>query len=244
MGIPQKNTAALLPTLALVGDVPSSRAMDAAAAAFGDWKAPTNLKGSKTIGTVSEATAPRVVLIDKPGIEAEMELKPQFMAPGYKGSGKLEGMSAIELDRGFSPSLQSKPLVGSQVLVVKADYQGKIDVEKMTDHKTRNGFLWGAATSAYQIEGSPLADGAGPSIWHRFSHTPGRTANGETGDVACDHYTRWADDVRLMGELGLQAYRFSIAWARVLPEGRGRVNQAGLDRGRQPAHPYRLLHQV
>lgn len=92
-----------------------------------------------------------------------------------------------------------------------------------------DGFLWGAATSAYQIEGSPLADGAGPSIWHRFSHTPGRTADGETGDVACDHYRRWPDDVRLMRELGLQAYRFSIAWSRILPAGRGRVNQAGID---------------
>lgn len=90
------------------------------------------------------------------------------------------------------------------------------------------GFLWGAATSAYQIEGSPLADGAGPSIWHRFAHLPGTTANGETGDVACDHYRRSADDVRLMAALGLQAYRFSIAWARVLPEGRGAVNPAGL----------------
>jgi len=91
-----------------------------------------------------------------------------------------------------------------------------------------DGFLWGAATSAYQIEGSPLADGAGPSIWHRFSHTPGRTANGETGDVACDHYRRYAEDVALMRELGLNAYRFSISWSRVLPEGRGRVNPAGL----------------
>jgi beta-glucosidase len=90
------------------------------------------------------------------------------------------------------------------------------------------GFLWGAATSAYQIEGSPLADGAGPSIWHRFSHTPGRTANGETGDAASDHYRRYADDVALMRELGLNAYRFSISWSRVLPEGRGRVNAAGL----------------
>ena len=68
-----------------------------------------------------------------------------------------------------------------------------------------DGFLWGAATSAYQIEGSPLADGAGPSIWQRFSHTPGLTANNETGDVACDHYRRWADDVKLMKELGLNA---------------------------------------
>ena len=91
-----------------------------------------------------------------------------------------------------------------------------------------DGFLWGAATSAYQIEGSPLADGAGPSIWHRFSHTPGRTVNDETGDVACDHYRRYAEDVRLMGDLGLTAYRFSISWSRVLPAGRGRVNENGL----------------
>ncbi|HWJ21964.1 MAG TPA: GH1 family beta-glucosidase [Gemmatimonadaceae bacterium] len=91
-----------------------------------------------------------------------------------------------------------------------------------------DGFLWGAATSAYQIEGSPLADGAGPSIWHRFSHTPGRTVHDETGDVACDHYRRWESDVRLMKELGLTAYRFSISWSRILPDGTGRVNPAGL----------------
>jgi len=91
-----------------------------------------------------------------------------------------------------------------------------------------DGFLWGAATSAYQIEGSPLADGAGPSIWHRFSHSAGRTANGETGDIACDHYRRYVDDVALMRDLGLNAYRFSISWSRVLPDGRGRMNAAGL----------------
>ena len=90
------------------------------------------------------------------------------------------------------------------------------------------GFLWGAATSAYQIEGAPLADGAGVSNWHRFSHTPGRVANGDTGDMACDHYRRMPEDVALMRQLGLQAYRFSVAWSRVLPEGRGRVNAAGL----------------
>src|SRR5918994_6794976 len=85
-------------------------------------------------------------------------------------------------------------------------------------------FLWGAATSAYQVEGSPLADGAGPSIWHRFSHTPGRTAGNETGDAACDHYRRYRDDVALMRELGLAAYRFSVSWSRILPAGTGRVN--------------------
>lgn len=89
-------------------------------------------------------------------------------------------------------------------------------------------FLWGAATSAYQIEGSPLADGAGPNIWHRFSHEPGMTVSGHTGDVACDHYNRYAEDIDLMAQMGLGAYRFSIAWARVLPKGRGRVNAKGL----------------
>lgn len=91
-----------------------------------------------------------------------------------------------------------------------------------------SGFLWGCATSAYQIEGSPLADGAGASNWHRFAHTPGCVREGETGDVACDHYRRWRDDVTLMRSIGARAYRFSIAWSRVLPEGRGRVNPAGL----------------
>ncbi|HEX9564110.1 MAG TPA: GH1 family beta-glucosidase [Gemmatimonadaceae bacterium] len=90
------------------------------------------------------------------------------------------------------------------------------------------GFLWGVATSAYQIEGSPLADGAGPNIWHRFSRLPGRVTDGATGDVACDHYNRYADDLALMDTLGISAYRFSVAWGRVLPEGRGRVNAKGL----------------
>ena len=90
-------------------------------------------------------------------------------------------------------------------------------------------FLWGAAVSAYQVEGSPLADGAGPSIWHRFSHTPGRVRDGETGDVACDFYRRYREDILLMRELGLTAFRFSVSWSRVLPGGRGRVNAKGLD---------------
>jgi beta-glucosidase len=90
-------------------------------------------------------------------------------------------------------------------------------------------FVWGAATAAHQIEGSPLADGAGPSIWTRFSHTPGRMTNGDTGDVACDHYHRFPEDVALMKELGLGAYRFSISWSRILPDGVGRVNERGVD---------------
>lgn len=102
-------------------------------------------------------------------------------------------------------------------------------VRPTSERRFPEGFLWGAATAAHQIEGSPMADGAGPSIWTRFAHTPGMTLNGDTGDVACDHYRRWKDDVKLMRELGLQAYRFSVSWSRILPEGTGRVNQAGLD---------------
>lgn len=100
----------------------------------------------------------------------------------------------------------------------------------MTDARPHfpENFLWGCATSAYQVEGSPLADGAGPSIWQRFVHTPNRVVDGETGDVACDHYRRYETDVDLMRELGLNSYRFSIAWSRVLPVGTGRVNPAGL----------------
>ncbi|MCF6735499.1 GH1 family beta-glucosidase [Blastococcus sp. KM273129] len=91
------------------------------------------------------------------------------------------------------------------------------------------GFFFGAATAAYQIEGAVDVDGRGPSIWDTFSHTPGRTFQGHTGDVAVEHYTRYPEDVALMRELGLSAYRFSVAWPRVLPEGAGRVEQRGLD---------------
>jgi beta-glucosidase len=90
-------------------------------------------------------------------------------------------------------------------------------------------FLWGAATSAYQIEGATLADGRGESIWDRFCRQPGRIADGADGAVACDHYHRWRDDLDVMGSLGLAAYRFSIAWPRVFPQGRGHVNSRGLD---------------
>ena len=90
-------------------------------------------------------------------------------------------------------------------------------------------FTFGVATAAYQIEGAVHEDGRGPSIWDTFSHTPGRVAGGDTGDVACDHYHRYAEDVALMRELGVDSYRFSVAWPRVQPDGSGAVNQAGLD---------------
>jgi beta-glucosidase len=91
------------------------------------------------------------------------------------------------------------------------------------------GFLWGSATAAYQIEGAVAEDGRTPSIWDTFSHTPGRTLDGDTGDVAADHYHRYREDVALMSELGIAAYRFSTSWSRVIPGGSGPVNAKGLD---------------
>ena len=99
----------------------------------------------------------------------------------------------------------------------------------MTIRQFPEGFVWGAATASYQIEGGVNAGGRGRSIWDTFSHTPGKILNDDTGDVACDHYHRWAEDVALLNQLGANAYRFSIAWPRILPQGIGAVNQAGLD---------------
>src|ERR1700719_5189124 len=91
------------------------------------------------------------------------------------------------------------------------------------------GFTWGAATAAYQIEGATDVDGRGPSVWDTFSHTPGKVRGGDTGDIACDSYRRYPEDADLLRSLGLDNYRFSISWPRVLPDGGGQVNQAGLD---------------
>jgi beta-glucosidase len=90
-------------------------------------------------------------------------------------------------------------------------------------------FSWGTATASYQVEGAWQEDGKGESIWDRFSHTPGKISTGDTGDVACDQYHRYKEDVALMKELGLRGYRFSISWPRIFPNGKGEVNQAGLD---------------
>ena len=91
------------------------------------------------------------------------------------------------------------------------------------------GFTWGASTAAYQIEGAADADGKGPSVWDTFSHTPGKVHGGDTGDIACDSYHRYREDVALIASLGLSSYRFSISWPRVQPGGRGAANQRGLD---------------
>ncbi|MGA4670247.1 GH1 family beta-glucosidase [Propionibacteriaceae bacterium Y1923] len=99
----------------------------------------------------------------------------------------------------------------------------------LTGARLPEGFVVGTATASYQIEGAVHEDGRGPSIWDTFSHTPGKTLNGDTGDVACDHYHRLDEDLDLMASYGLDAYRFSIAWPRIVPGGTGAVNQAGID---------------
>ena len=101
--------------------------------------------------------------------------------------------------------------------------------ENTTVIKFPQGFTWGTATAAYQIEGAASADGRTPSIWDTYSHTPGRVRNGDTGDVATDHYHRWREDVAIMADLGVSAYRFSLSWPRVQPTGRGPAVEKGLD---------------
>src|SRR5947209_6410740 len=91
------------------------------------------------------------------------------------------------------------------------------------------GFLWGSATASYQVEGAVHEDGRGTSIWDTFSHTKGKTFNGETGDVADDSYHRYPEDIALMKSLGLKACRFSVAWPRIFPNGTGQPNQKGID---------------
>src|SRR5215469_1527604 len=92
-----------------------------------------------------------------------------------------------------------------------------------------SGFLWGAASAAYQVEGAAAEDGRGASIWDVFARLPGKIANGETGEIACDQYHRLEADLDLIASLNLKAYRFSVSWPRVAPAGRGAVNSAGLD---------------
>ena len=90
-------------------------------------------------------------------------------------------------------------------------------------------FVWGTATASYQIEGAVAEDGRGPSIWDVFCKKPGATFEGDSGDVACDHYHRYIEDVALLKELGVKSYRLSLSWTRLLPDGRGRVNEKGFD---------------
>lgn len=110
--------------------------------------------------------------------------------------------------------------------------QNEVLDPRVTDDETTGGlprdFVWGVSTASYQIEGATQEDGRGPSVWDTYCKVPGHIANGDTGDVACDHYHRYAEDIALMHRLGIQSYRFSVAWPRVLPQGSGAPNEAGL----------------
>jgi len=132
-----------------------------------------------------------------------------------------EPTNMSEHRRGVSPEERSE----------YSDERSREEPTNLSEHRLQfpPGFVWGAATAAYQIEGAVRADGRLPSIWDVFCQTPGKVAGGDTGDVACDHYHRMPADLDLMAELGLPAYRFSVSWPRVVPGGHGPVNQAGLD---------------
>jgi len=99
----------------------------------------------------------------------------------------------------------------------------------MTQLSFPKDFVWGAATASYQIEGAWDEDGKGESVWDRFSHQPYRILNADTGDVACDHYHHLSEDIDLIKDLGLQSYRFSISWPRIIPQGTGQIEPRGLD---------------
>ncbi|PXA87126.1 beta-glucosidase [Nostoc sp. 3335mG] len=120
-------------------------------------------------------------------------------------------------------SLAAPLPLGAQVTAAAAPQPAGADLSFPKD------FLWGCATASYQIEGAVHEDGRGETIWDVFSHTPGKTANGDTGDVACDSYHRYREDIQLLKALGVKTYRMSIAWSRIFPEGRGKPNAKGLD---------------
>jgi beta-glucosidase len=120
-------------------------------------------------------------------------------------------------------------LLGAGVVGCAGQRANRMETDKSTPIRFPKGFLWGAATASYQIEGGWNEDGKGESIWDRFAHTPGKIKNGDTGDVACDSYHRWREDIALLQALNLRSYRFSIAWPRIQPRGAGEVNQKGID---------------
>jgi beta-glucosidase len=131
--------------------------------------------------------------------------------------------------RTFARLFGSAALAPAALTNLATSASGQIAQSTATPRSFPKGFLWGSATASYQVEGAVNEDGRGPSIWDTFSHTPGKTNNGDTGDVADDHYHRYKEDVQLMKDLGLKTYRFSVAWPRVFPQGSATPNPKGLD---------------
>jgi beta-glucosidase len=131
--------------------------------------------------------------------------------------------------RTFARLFGSAALAPAALTNLATSAAGQTTQSATTARSFPQGFLWGSATASYQVEGAVDEDGRGPSIWDTFAHTPGKTNNGDTGDVADDHYHRYKEDVALMKALGLKTYRFSVAWPRVFPQGTGTPNPKGLD---------------
>src|ERR1700744_3021963 len=126
-----------------------------------------------------------------------------------------------EIGRLFGVAAAAPAILPATAFAAAPDSVGKDGFPKQ--------FLWGTATASYQVEGAVKEDGRGPSIWDTFSHTPGKVSNGDTGDVADDFFHRYRDDVQLMKKLGVQTFRFSVAWSRVFPTGSGQPLAHGLD---------------
>jgi beta-glucosidase len=135
----------------------------------------------------------------------------------------------IRFNRRYFGKLAAMLAAGSALPVEEIVGEPAKAVAGGSDRSFPAGFLWGSATASYQVEGAAKEDGRGISIWDTFSHTPGKTANGDTGDVADDSYHRFPEDIALMKQLGLTACRFSIAWPRIFPDGTGKPNQKGID---------------
>src|SRR6185437_10154762 len=154
---------------------------------------------------------------------------------------RLAGVSIATVSRVLNQKPDVDPTTRERILHITDEYGFVPDFSAMRlannqGRKSRAAgpafpanFLWGAATSAYQIEGAVSEDGRGPCIWDTFAKEPGATHHGESGAIACDHYHHMPEDVALMAQLNLNAYRFSLSWPRILPEGRGAINQRGLD---------------
>lgn len=128
-----------------------------------------------------------------------------------------------------SLALTSAALLGRTAFALDGRLSGASKIGKIAPGAFPKGFLWGAATAAYQVEGAWNVDGRGESIWDRFAHTPGKIKNGDTGDIACDSYHRYREDIAIAKQIGVGSYRFSIAWPRIQPNGQGKANPKGLD---------------